>query len=92
METFAAISETSSVWKPGQKGTISISFNEGGGAWSMFGSSTTVPSMNLGYVDPPFTSFAYAGKVYQVPSNAVRNNCTGPNIMIVLLVGYLEPL
>jgi hypothetical protein len=64
----SAIFLKSTIWGPGSSGTISITFNESG-AWSNIGSESTYsrPSMNLGWVDPPFgTTFDYFGTEIQI--------------------------
>ena len=80
----SAIFEKQFIWRPGQKGKILISFNENEGAWSYPGSYSNEysyrgnPSMNLGWTDPPFTSFEFLGKTYN-PSDGFeceyRNGC-----------------
>ena len=63
---FSAITLTSSLWKPGDKGTVTVTFGGYGcsdcspdASWSQIGnhSNDVVPSMNLGFIDPPYTSF-----------------------------------
>jgi len=87
---FSAITMTSATWKSGDKGTITITFGgyncEGcsvEAAWSQIGkqSNGMVPSMNLGFLDPPYKSFEFEGKKYDVPDSATRNYCgnTGPS-------------
>jgi hypothetical protein len=86
---FSAITQTDALWRAGDKGTITITF--GGydcdgcspdAAWSQIGnySNDNYPSMNLGFIDPPYTSFVFNGKTYSVPANAARNYCgtSGP--------------
>jgi hypothetical protein len=86
---FSAITMTDALWKPGDKGTITITF--GGyecdgcspdAAWSQIGnhSDENSPSMNLGFIDPPYTPFTLNGKTYTAPANATRNYCgtSGP--------------
>jgi hypothetical protein len=73
-----AIALKEAIWKPGQRGKITITFDENGGAWSYLGSQSNSgrPSMNLGFIDPPFVnSFEYKGKNYRIPRDAVRNYC-----------------
>lgn len=81
---FRAVTLKDSIWKSGSKGNITITFGESfcrgcskDAAWSLVGNNSNKqnPSMNLGYIDPPFGSFTFAGKVYQVPNSAKRNNC-----------------
>ncbi len=86
---FSAVTMTDALWKPGDKGTITVTF--GGyacdgcspdAAWSQIGnhSSENSPSMNLGFIDPPYTSFMLDGVSYTAPANATRNYCgkSGP--------------
>jgi hypothetical protein len=81
---FEAITMTSAVWKSGDKGKITITF--GGyncdgcspdAAWSQIGknSNDIYPSMNLGFMDPPYGSFEADGETYEVPESATRNYC-----------------
>ena len=87
---FSAITMTSAVWKPGDKGTITVTFGNYGcqgcdpsASWSEIGNNSNgiVPSMNLGFIDPPYTSFTLDGITYQAPSDATRNYCgnSGPS-------------
>lgn len=85
---FKAITLKDSIWKPGDKGTITITFGDYNCeqcsrdvAWSYIGrySNIQTPSMNLGYIDPPFGTFEYLGKTYTVPNNATRNHCNPTN-------------
>jgi hypothetical protein len=86
---FSAITMTDALFKPGDKGTITITFGDYGcsdcspdASWSQIGnhSNDSTPSMNLGFIDPPYTSFILDGKTYTAPSTATRNYCgqTGP--------------
>jgi hypothetical protein len=86
---FSAITQTDALWRPGDKGTITITFGGYGcdgcspdAAWSQIGNNSTdnYPSMNLGFIDPPYTSFTFNGKTYTPPANATRNYCgtSGP--------------
>ncbi len=79
-----AVSKNSAIWKQGQKGNITITFGTSlcdgcgtGAAWSNIGSESNekTPSMNLGFVDPPYGSFEYKGIKYDVPISEERNNC-----------------
>lgn len=79
-----AVTKNSAVWKQGQKGNITITFGTSqcsgcgeGAAWSNIGneSNEANPSMNLGFIDPPYGSFEYKGVKYDVPISATRNNC-----------------
>jgi hypothetical protein len=86
---FSAITLTSALFKPGDKGTITVTF--GGyqcdgcspdASWSQIGkhSNSVYPSMNLGFIDPPYTPFTLNGVMYTAPASATRNYCgtTGP--------------
>jgi hypothetical protein len=84
----SAITLKDAVWKQGARGTITITFgnppsnlgceqcNEKA-AWSYIGSQSNNmrPSMNLGFIDPPYKSFTYKGKTYNVPIEDSRNYC-----------------
>jgi hypothetical protein len=82
---FQAITRTDAVWK--QNGEITISFGNypgcgacsPGAAWSYIGnqSASKKPSMNLGFIDPPYKFFDYKGKRYNVPICDSRNYCLG---------------
>lgn len=84
---YKAIGLTSSIWKQGGTGNINVTFgsynypNEANvspfAAWSYVGSQTNgqMPSMNLGFIDPPLESFEYDGKIYKPESYATRNYC-----------------
>jgi hypothetical protein len=81
---WSAITLSSALFKPGDKGTITITFGgytcDGCGpdaAWSQIGkhSNDNYPSMNLGFIDPPYTSFTFNGVTYNPPANAERNYC-----------------
>ncbi len=80
-----AVTKNDAVWKQGQKGNITITFGTSqcdgcseGAAWSHIGSESneSEPSMNLGYIDPPYNSFEYRGVKYDVPLSATRNYCS----------------
>ena len=67
----SAIFLKSVIWQPNTRGKISITFGDTkcsgcspGAAWSHLGSNSTkeYPSMNLGFIDPPFENFEYKGK------------------------------
>lgn len=90
---FSAITLTNAVWRPGDKGTITITFGDypspecdPAASWSQIGkeSNGIIPSMNLGFVDPPFGPWTDAdGKKWDAPPLSVtRNYCAengGPN-------------
>lgn len=85
--SYSAVFLSESIWKPGSKGKITITFGTYGcpgcsvdGAWSHIGSNSNMqyPSMNLGFIDPPYESFEYNGKYYTPPQQALRNYC-GPD-------------
>jgi hypothetical protein len=85
---FSAITLTNTIWRQGKKGTITITFGSNGcsgcspdAAWSFIGnqSNSKNPSMNLGFIDPPFNSFEFKGKTYKVPLSATRNYCATSN-------------
>ena len=82
----SAIFLKSGIWRPGQRGKITITFGDqmcGGcdpsAAWSQIGSNSTgeFPSMNLGFMDPPWEDFSFNGKTYKFEEfqNAQRNYC-----------------
>ncbi len=82
---YSAIFQRNTIWTQGEKGKITITFGDyscqGCGkdaAWSTIGSDSTssYPSMNLGFIDPPFGSFLHKNKVYDVPQDADRNYCS----------------
>lgn len=74
-----AVFNTTLVWKPGDIGTISISFNPNSGAWSHLGkeSNSNRPSMNLGWVDAPLESFSQDGYTFDISQyiDTGRNYC-----------------
>jgi len=79
-----AITMTNTIWKSGQKGNITITFGDYNcdgcspiAAWSHIGSNSNdvYPSMNLGFIDPPYGSFKYNGITYNVPNSEARNYC-----------------
>jgi len=86
---FSAITMTDAIWKSGQKGTLTVTFGgynapncSPNASWSQIGSHSNgvTPSMNLGFIDPPYTPFTLNGVTYTAPASAVRNYCgtTGP--------------
>jgi hypothetical protein len=86
---FRAITLTEAVWRQGQKGKITITFGTNGcdgcspdAAWSLIGnqSSGQKPSMNLGFIDPPYDSFVFKGKTYKAPITATRNYCASGDL------------
>lgn len=81
---FSAITLTSAIWAPGQTGTITVTFGTNEckqcstkAAWSQIGSFSDKqePSMNLGFIDPPFKSFEFRDVKYDVPLLLHRNYC-----------------
>lgn len=87
---FSAITLTDAVWRQGHNGLITITFGENccsgcspDAAWSFIGnqSNNKIPSMNLGFIDPPFNSFNFKGKTYKVPLSATRNYCSNNDNM-----------
>jgi hypothetical protein len=82
---FKAITKDSAIWRPGSRGNITITFGDYNceycspdAAWSNIGneSNYSYPSMNLGFIDPPFNrTFTYKGRTYQIPPDAARNYC-----------------
>jgi len=86
--SLSAIFLSDSVWQPGSSGKITVTFGSnacsgcsGCASWSEVGTNSTgiTPSMNLGYIDPPFgTSFlAVDGNTYQIPSFSSGNCACG---------------
>jgi hypothetical protein len=82
----SAIFLKSAIWRPGQQGKISITFGDQmcsgcdpSAAWSQIGSNSTgeFPSMNLGFMDPPWEDFSFNGKTHKFEEfqNAMRNYC-----------------
>lgn len=81
---FEAISLTNAILKPGTTTKVSITFGDyeapgvsPDAAWSHIGSmsNSQYPSMNLGFIDPPYEAFEYNGKKYQPDPYATRNYC-----------------
>lgn len=86
---FKAVFQKNAIWKSGSKGKISITFGTFNGgpssgispdaAWSHIGSQSTdqFPSMNLGFIDPPYEDFEYNGVKYLLSDfkNDTRNYC-----------------
>jgi hypothetical protein len=54
------------VWPAGSTGKIHVSFSDPSSSWSRVGSDSNKynPSMNLGWVDPPFDSFTIDGMTF----------------------------
>ena len=82
----SAIFLKSAIWKPGQKGKITLTFGDQmcagcdpSAAWSHIGNNSTseFPSMNLGFMDPPWEDFEFNGQVHKFEEfeNAQRNYC-----------------
>ena len=88
---YKAIFLKSSEWKPGVDNKITITFGNYEGcndcvknaAWSHLGNNSNnyKPSMNLGFVDPPFEDFTVDGYNfnYDLFKNEVRNYCSKSN-------------
>lgn len=74
---YGAIFQKNTIWEQGSKGLITITFgtydsNQSGcAAWSLVGSdsNSTIPSMNLGFIDPPFgkSFIGVDGITYDLP-------------------------
>ena len=86
---YGAIFLNETIWGAGINGAITITFGTNNcdgctteGAWSYIGSqsnyfsSQNQPSMNLGFIDPPFEPFTMDGKTFNVIT-ASRNYCSG---------------
>ena len=86
-----AIFLADAIWKQGQEGTITITFgtfNCSGcsveAAWAYIGNQSTnfssqgLPSMNLGFCDPPLTSFSMDGYTFDISefSDATRKGAS----------------
>ena len=80
------VAEKKFIWKRYSEGTITITFggeNCAGcspeAAWSLVGSDSdsSSPSMNLGFIDPPLSSFSFDGKKYPLElfKDDTRNYC-----------------
>lgn len=100
---FSAITLTDALWKPGDQGVITITFGSyscdgcsPSASWSQIGnhSNGVVPSMNLGFIDPPYTPFTLNGVTYQAPITATRNYCgtTGQSSCIAGWVPGATPI
>jgi hypothetical protein len=85
-KSLKAIFQKNAVWKPNSQGLLTVTFgtNKCAGcdpeaSWSMIGSESTAenPSMNLGFIDPPYSSFDFNNKQYPINSfkDATRNYC-----------------
>ena len=69
-----AIFEKNRIWKKGEKNEISITFGNypckecsANAGWSLIGNEAMdepYPSMNLGFIDPPFDDFEWNGNIY----------------------------
>ena len=84
-----AIFLNDTIWNEGSEGSITITFGTFNcqgcsteAAWSYIGnqsnyfSSQNLPSMNLGFSDPPFEPFTIDGMTFTA-GNASRNYCSG---------------
>jgi hypothetical protein len=85
---FKAIFVKDNIWETGQEGDITITFGDypcdscgTNSNWSKIGNSiltdTSIPSMNLSTLDPPFGDFILDGKTYNYNlfKHAKRNSC-----------------
>lgn len=81
-----AILQKNAIRQPGSIGTNMITFGSAqcpgcdpSASWSLIGSETNGnnPSMNLGFIDPPFSNFTFNNKTYfySVFKDATRNWC-----------------
>ncbi len=86
-KSLKAIFQQDAIWKKGSKGTITVTFGTNScsgcstdASWSMIASESnnSNPSMNLGFIDPPFKDFAYNKKTYPYTDfkDATRNWCS----------------
>ena len=83
-----AIFQNSAIFKPSSTGNITITFGKyksctscsDSASWSYIGSESNSgsPSMNLGFLDPPFESFQFDKKTYDYKEfkDATRNYCS----------------
>jgi hypothetical protein len=85
-----AIFQRDSIWQPGAKGTISLTFGTTNcqgcdidAAWSLIGSQSNSQniSMNLGFIDPPNKDFTFKGENFPLElfANEHRNFEEKPN-------------
>jgi hypothetical protein len=91
--TLRAIFQKDALWKSGDVGKATVTFGSQrcagcapDASWSLVGKNVDSgwgPSMNLGFIDPPYIDFTFNGKTYSYTTdfkNATRNYCsTGPN-------------
>ncbi len=86
-KSLKAIFQQDAVWKKGSKGNITVTFGTNScsgcstdASWSMIASESnnSNPSMNLGFIDPPFKDFVYNKKTYPYTDfkDATRNWCS----------------
>lgn len=80
------VAEKKFIWKRYSEGTITLTFGGANcagcspeAAWSLVGSdsSSSSPSMNLGFIDPPLESFTFGDKKYpfELFKDDTRNYC-----------------
>lgn len=86
---FKAIFDVHSIWAPSAVGNITLTFGSADcsgcsptAAWSLVGSksnngSKDSPSMNLGFIDPPYDTFSFNNKTYDFNDfrDSTRNYC-----------------
>jgi hypothetical protein len=91
---YRAVFLKNSTWRTNSNNKITITFGSNGcqncsynAAWSNIGSQSTTqsPSMNLGYIDPPFSDFTVDGITFKYYDfkNAYRNYCNSNNTSCV---------
>ena len=84
--SYKAVFLKSAIWDASASNTITITFGSNGcqgcssgAAWSNIGSqsNTQVPSMNLGFIDPPMMDFTMDGYTFKYAEfkDATRNYC-----------------
>jgi hypothetical protein len=86
---FKAIFDVHSIWAPSAVGNITLTFGSSDcpgcsptAAWSLVGSksdngSRESPSMNLGFIDPPYDTFSFNNNTYDFDNfrDSTRNYC-----------------
>ncbi len=88
-KSLSALFQKSLIWTPGSEGSITITFGTGcddgcspEASWSQVGkqSNDLNPSMNLGFIDPPYVDFIFGPKKYFSKDfkDATRNYCVVP--------------
>jgi hypothetical protein len=82
-----AIFEKKDIWKPRSKGTVHLTFGKykadecsTNRSWAYKGPTKLIPSMNLGFIDPPIEDFTFNDIVYKHDTfkNAYRNGYPDP--------------